>query len=384
MLKYKKHELDTYTNMLKNTGSISGLFSESKAPYLVSRSTENIYCEAFSAENLGRSDCSADANYNQIGIGIKTFLHLNGKTLQKVAEFNKQIEKYKNKTPKELIYQVAQLRNERIRFTMQAHNLTHMIYHCITRAEGKIYIFEEPMDLINIKNIKNIVAKKTTISFEDDLHEYSFNITKSTLYKRFKLYSLTPICVIDVEVFEQPYLLLEQIQKYIHENNVQLTGNNKPDLSFEDLPTVVLPLFSDRGERHVPERSGLNQWNANGRKRDVDEIYIPIPAWIHKNFPEFFPEKDKSFEMKIPNGRYLNVKLCQQGRKALMSNPNKDLGKWLLREVFNLKENELLTYHNLEMAGIDSVRVTKVNENQYAIDFCNIGTYDEFVEENAE
>ena len=103
MIKYPKIELENYKTMLTNTGALSRLFSESDSPYLVSRSVENIYCEAFSAENLGRSDCSADAKYKHLGIGLKTFLHGNGRTLQKVAEFNKLSNLYKDKTTKELV-----------------------------------------------------------------------------------------------------------------------------------------------------------------------------------------------------------------------------------------------------------------------------------------
>jgi len=33
------------------------------------------------------------------------------------------------------------------------------------------------------------------------------------------------------------------------------------------------------------DKSGLNQWNARGRDRNPNEVYIPIPAEIHKNFP---------------------------------------------------------------------------------------------------
>lgn len=132
----------------------------------------------------------------------------------------------------------------------------------------------------------------------------------------------------------------------------------------------------------MPEKSGLNQWNAAGRRRDVNEIYIPIPAWIHVSFPDFFPEREESFRLILPNGNELSAKLCQAGSKALMSNPNLELGKWLLREVMNLKEKELLTYEKLQVIGIDSVEVYKISDKVYKIDFRPMGTYDEFAEPN--
>ncbi|WP_461611212.1 NgoFVII family restriction endonuclease [Cytobacillus kochii] len=384
MLNYSQNNIHAYKKMLRHTGALARLFSESDSPYLVSRSVENIYCEAFNAENLGRSDCSADAKYTDIGIGIKTFLHGNGRTLQKVAEFNKLSNLYRDKTTNELILTVAKLRNERIKFTKRSYKMSDIIYHCVTRQRNKILIYEEPMDLINIDKIGSIKKNTNTITFTDSIHEYSFNITKSTLYKRFICEN--PILEIDVTILEHPYLVLENLYDYRFESEkssnrdyIHELETKSNDMEFPDKEYVILPLFSDRGgERSIPERSGINQWNAQGRTRDPNEIYIPIPKWIHKVFPNFFPARDTPFDLQVPSGELLNTKVCQDGSKALMTNPNKSLGKWLLRDVMNLKERELLTYSQLESLDIDSVILTKIENNQYMIDFCSLGTYDTF------
>ena len=52
-----------------------------------------------------------------------------------------------------------------------------------------------------------------------------------------------------------------------------------------------------------------------------------------------------------------------------MSNPNKALGLWLLREVLQLKEGELLKYDRLKELGIDSVILYKHSDEEYSIDF---------------
>lgn len=59
-----------------------------------------------------------------------------------------------------------------------------------------------------------------------------------------------------------------------------------------------------------------------------------------------------------------------------MSNPNKALGKWLLRDVFELPEKTLVTYDMLRIFGVDSVMFTKLEEKKYRIDFCVLGTYE--------
>jgi len=81
-------KIEYYEKMLKTIGSLSRLFSESNEPYIQYRIAENLFCKSFNADNLSRTDCSADASKDKLGVGIKTFLEKNGATMQKVAEFN--------------------------------------------------------------------------------------------------------------------------------------------------------------------------------------------------------------------------------------------------------------------------------------------------------
>ena len=248
---------ERYINMLKAMASLSRLSSESSVPYLGYREVENIFCKVFEAENLSRSDCSADASKNGVGIGIKTFLEGNGKSWQKVAEFNKDASLFKDKTPNEIVLIISKLRNERINATKRIYGLNEMIYHCVVRQEGKIKVFECPMDLIDIDSIKNIKkGRSNTLTFNDSINEYSINLSKSTLYKRF----ITKDVILEtkVEIIADPYEIIMNL----------LIGGNK--LTFEPInkekPHVFLPLYSETGVKKVPEKSGLNQWNAGGRK----------------------------------------------------------------------------------------------------------------------
>jgi len=90
---------------------------------------------------------------------------------------------------------------------------------------------------------------------------------------------------------------------------------------------LVLPLFSSRNGGYVPEHSGLNQWNAVGRARDYNEVYIPYNKAYRDTSKGFFPSRDTSFNLKLPDGKHMSTKVCQADGKAIMSNPNKDLGE---------------------------------------------------------
>lgn len=370
-----ENQVKYYERLLKSVGSLSKLFSENPEPYLAYRATENLFCKAFEAENLSRSDASADASKDRVGFGLKTFLEGNGKTMQKVAEFNGDHALFRTLEPEAKIKKIAELRNERLETTKRIFGLDSIIYHCITRQVGKILVYETPAHLIDIDNIRNIKvsANGSSIQFSDPSAEYSFNVSKSTLYMRF----VTPeevLLDVSVRVLDDPF---GEIEKLISEAG----------LIFAPLkvqPHVFLPLYSMRGGKHVPEKSGLNQWNAGGRDRHENEIYIPIPAWIHKKFPGFFPDRDTAFELTLPDRSVLTASLCQDGSKALMSNPNQALGKWLLRDVLNLQEKELLTYEKLQNIGLDTVVVYKVDNEHYDIDFTRIGSYENFLIENDE
>lgn len=372
-----KAQVNYYIKLLKAVASLSNLFSESSKPYISPRATENIFCKVFEAENLSRSDASVDASKNRIGYGIKTFIDTNGRSMQKIAEFNNDHALFNSLNPLQKIKKISQLRNERLKTTKRIFGLDSIIYHCITRQNRKIVVYETPAPLINITKIKNIkVSKKGgSISFSDPSSEYSFNTSKSTLYKRFITKNI--IFSIPVKIFEDPFSIIE---KLIKENGLIFAP-------IKIQPHVFLPLYSKRGGIHVPDQSGLNQWNAKPRlnrkkgiysKRNPNEVYIPIPAWIHGKFPKFFPARDKIFELMLPDRNILNASVCQSGSKALMSNPNAVLGQWILRDVLNLKNGELLTYKKLQTIGLDSIVVYKIDSKHYDIDFSRIGSYESF------
>ncbi|MEM0143388.1 MAG: NgoFVII family restriction endonuclease [Candidatus Micrarchaeia archaeon] len=355
-----------YRTLLEAVGSLSRLFSEAPEPYIASRVAENVFCKAFEAKNISRSDTSADASKNMIGFGIKTFLNGNGKTFQKIAEFNSVHSIIGGLSVEEKIHKIAELRNERLSTTKRIYGLKDIIYHCIARQAGKIIIYETPCLPIRIETCKIHNYKNSTIQFKDGLEEYSFNISKSTLYKRFVTSKI--LLEIPVTIINDPYDAI-----------VKLRGEIPIYAPERVQPHIFLPLYSNKnGNKYVPKKSGINQWNASGRPRDPNEIYIPIPAWIHKTFPNFFPARDTSFKLTLPDGTFISAKVCQDNNKALMSNPNSDLGKWLLRKVMNLPERELLTYDKLESIGLDAVVVYKIDSEKYGIDFAKSGSYEKF------
>ena len=360
-----------YTDLLKMMGLLSNLFAESKNPFLYYRAMENIFCKAFHADNLSRSDVSADAGKNGIGIGLKTFLQNNGNTFQKIAEFNKESYLLRDLMGTDLVRMVSEMRNQRIESTMRICNLYDMMYHLVTRSNKYMAIYEEHMDLININNIKITQTNNTTIHFTDSLHDYSFSLSKSTLLKRFDTTDKRKIFGFDVEVLADPYDFLLNIKN----GKISKTELNATLSDSDDFIDYI--------------KSGLNQWNAGGRPRSENEVYISIPSWIHQKKKDFFTynsdeNKTNPFDVKLPNGKIISMRVAQQKGKALMSNPNSALGEWILRDILELKPKVLVTKEILDMIGIDSVKLSKTGDGRYYLDFLKSGSYEEFEEENKE
>lgn len=383
--KSPKEQQDLYKKLLRNIGSLSNLFSESDCPYLVYRAHENIFCRSFNAENLARHDCSADAKKEKVGIGLKTWV---GSSNQKVAEFNKLKAKYQNLQGIELAKKIAELRNERIRVTKNLYDIQEMIYHVVERKPNKMELYECGFDEIDVENIKLITQKGslTNIYFTDGHHVYHFNSSKSTLYMLFD--DMEMVDCFSVDILENPYILLESIFDSSENGKPQEQGLPEYLGIFKkpEKETLHLRLFSIGTKKqmngatgirleetgkyaYVPRSSGLNQWNAGGRVRHPNEIYIPYPVEAKKDNPNFFPPRDVPFELELPDGKIISAKVCQDNGKAIMSNPNKALGKWLLRDVFDVEYGKIITYEMLQEFGVDSVVFTKLSEKRYSIDF---------------
>jgi hypothetical protein len=368
-LNQKNTDKELYQKNLCVIGSLSNLFSSSNIPYLYYRIAEKIFCRVFDAEDLSRSNISADAKKGNLGIGLKTFLAKNNNTFQKVAEFNANRNLYLNISSKELIKKISEVRNNRIDLTENAYNLEKSIYHCVLRDKGKFKIFEENMDRIDIENIRNIKTNKSSIVFNDGIHEYSFLPSKSSLTKRFKTENI--ISEFNIDILEDPII---ELQKCLHKE-ILLT---KQDKKIGEV--IFLPLYGRK--QTVFEKSGLNQWNAGGRDRHHNEVYIPVPIVIHQLFPDFFPDKDMSFNLKFPDGEKVIAKICQENGKALMTQSNRKLGKLILRDGLKLNIGELATYDKLQLLGIDSVRIDKISISEFEINFSKNGSYEKFINNN--
>ena len=367
-----KENNGNYLKLLSATAKLSKLFSESQVPYLYYRAAENIFCRSFNADNLSRGDSAFDASYNSIGVGLKTFICEKQNSTEKVAEFNKLSNQLSLLKGEKLALKLAEYRNERIELANRLYNIENSLYHIVARKSNELLLFETDYQIIDIENINSVKESSAGLQFNDGNNFYSYNYSKSTLFRRFEIPD--NVFKIPIEIIEDPYTLL--LELFEEAKGTAIAS----DLLVKGENYLILPLYGIKEkQKYVFEKSGLNQWNAGGRKRDFGEVYIPIPAIIHQLYPKFFPPRDYEFNLKVPSGELFKAKVCQDGSKALMTNPNKALSDWLLRKVLNLKEGELATIELMEELGFDSVIISKDNEGNFKIDKAKSDSFENFL-----
>lgn len=195
---------------------------------------------------------------------------------------------------------------------------------------------------------------------------------------------------LNIVIYDDPYELLE------HMDRIYMSDFLKKKEIDSKSNQLCLRLYSvKKDKKFVPGHSGLNQWNGvrrqyktvNGQRvlagetiRNENELYIPYPKEDRIRTEGFFPPRNISFELLLPDGQIIKAKVCQDDGKAIMSDPNQALGKWLLRDVLQVPIKTVVTYEMLQIFDIDSVIFTKISDCKYSIDFCPIGTYEKFYE----
>lgn len=396
---FSDEEKAEYIKFLKIFGSLSGLFKEitngvhADKPYLYYRNHEKLFARVFNVEDLTRQDSAFDAiaslKEHRVGIGLKTWIHSRDLTYQKVAEFNKA-------TPEEIqplleegdtnqiIKKIAELRNMRINLDKRQYNTDSDVYHYVTRSSSQMNILETKYDLIQEDSLKLISETNSSYTFTDGLKNYRFYPSKSVLMEEFSAKKEDILTAIPIKLYTDPFNLLEMID--IH-------NESKTEVEKD---FIYLPLYSDRSGK-VEEKSGFNAWNGASKSKGSNilrpnyEAYIGIPTWVHHFQNNFFgfnaldkQERDNSpsFNLHLPNQEVIQAIITQENGKSLQTNPQSILGKWILRDVLGLQARELLTYRHLQKLGVDSLKITKKDNENYKIELAEMNAFEKWKQEN--
>jgi hypothetical protein len=408
-----------YEELLQSVAALSLLFGDGPHAYIDYRFVEKLFVRSTKGRDISRSDKVFDAivgKKHDIGVGVKTFtVSGSGRSsLEKVQEFTKYSGggAFDNLEKSEIAIKASQFRNNTVLADSKEFGIDigKSIYHCLVRSGNFGIIHEEPYPMIKVEDISPVDVQGRILSefpegnkgirFTDGLNVYSYSKSKSVLMKVFDLQTHHNQAPIQLDV--DPNIWEKISSNYISSLSRVVENKESDSLEKEEqdenmIPGtdyVVLPLYStNSGEKIVQEKSGINQWNAGGRERKYGEAYIPINSKIHKLAPGFFPERDQPFDLLLPNSEVpVTAKVCQDNSKALMSNPNDKLCRWLYKVIdLNFSDydfdrppkREPFTYRDLERVGRDSVIVVKdkLSTNlRYEIRFAELNSYEEFLD----
>ena len=175
-------------------------------------------------------------------------------------------------------------------------------------------------------------------------------------------------------------------------------------------PYVVFPLFRltryrDVRAGEVNPRSGLNVRLGAPKNRDSStprpknevEIQIPKARRFHEEFPEFFGVSDNGTRVSKAgrDGRSAKLLLDEDQRtfklvltssnvsmeglltgdhgKQIMSRHSQEiLGSWILDQVFQLGDYEMLTRGKLDALGLDGIKLSRLGNREIGLDFVKV------------
>lgn len=399
-----KEKQEKYIKRITILGVLSGLFKEldgenGKKPYLHYRNHEISFIDSFEVQGITRKDSAFDAivriNDTSIGVGLKTWIHNSDFSNQKVAEFNKKSKELRKLFDLDrnidLVHRIAELRNSRIDDDKRVYETELDVYHFITRDNNCFYIIETNYEKIDTDNIRDINKTDTSISFNDGKNSYLFNMSKSTLFRKFDASENERILSLPIDIHTNPFSILESLFSNFNSTRIYDKELNSSLESYSEESFIILPLYNDDtylvNEKSVFNASlGSSKTKGSDRPRPAYEAYAHIPVYIHHLYPHFFgfdaldsdARNNSCFNLHLPNREIIVAKITQDNGKALQTNPQAILGKWLLFSIFGLEEYEMLTRNIIDEKEIDSIKVTKIDDQNFKVDICNYLDYEKW------
>ncbi len=135
----------------------------------------------------------------------------------------------------------------------------------------------------------------------------------------------------------------------------------------ENIDYIRLTLLATTGESRgrVPERSGLNWGQREGR--EPNQAYIAIPASIQRS--GFFPDITEPFMIYTDDNKYLDCVRAQANGKGLHTyRSNSILGSYF-RERLGVAPGVKVYLRDLERYGRADVLIYKIDDENYYMDF---------------
>lgn len=443
--KLNKDRKEEYQTMILAFASLTELFSQKSnhdstpIPIINSKFQETIFQKVFGAkgEDISNKPFDVSLKYNGTNflIGIKTF-QKRSRGFQKVAQFKRMRDDWKNLTAKKKAEEIKKARNTAIASQKALilgpnSNDAECVYHYLmTSVESGIprvtvgeADYREIGENINIKS----TGKNGNFTFSDGDHDYKYTDADCQLWMSFPAPKEGNEERWEVKYAEDAFTVFKRItentaykpnqtgesycwkinvQKYSGYNNFYstapksdkkkkandaisciqkstLTKNKKVKLI--ELINTFAADSKVKPDTKAKVRANIEEILKDIENEDIksniskllwrgdDEVYIPIPSSrkFHNDHQDFFGGETDGFKLVLePSGNEIDCYITQSDGKGIQSKDNQSvLGRWILRDVFQLKEHEPLTEKRLEEIGINAIKFTKKDDKKIHCSF---------------
>lgn len=182
--------------------------------------------------------------------------------------------------------------------------------------------------------------------------------------------------------------------KHFYNQYTNELSNDEMDFILDKLQTLLLTKWRTKKDKDVMviiRKELMTFINSIGNENIINsitkmvyrpeselEIRIPNAQQFHLNYPHFFVDnifdpttneyvknkEQRTFNLKLlPSGDDIKAYIGQENNKAIESRSSQGiLGKWILRDIFQLNNYEPLTESKLNEIGINGIRLTKTND----------------------
>ncbi|WP_406627581.1 phospholipase D-like domain-containing protein [Peribacillus frigoritolerans] len=131
--------------------------------------------------------------------------------------------------------------------------------------------------------------------------------------------------------------------------------------------------FTIRGG-DTPLKSGIN-WGHNGRNglrqptRTGNEAYLSISKQVHKERPIFLPQRGEKILVLTDDEEIFVCVVAQEYRKAIQTCGNNRILGAYIRERIDIPSGAYVETKDLSRYGRDSIRLSKIHEGLYFLNF---------------
>ncbi|MED3801625.1 NgoFVII family restriction endonuclease [Lysinibacillus xylanilyticus] len=166
------------------------------------------------------------------------------------------------------------------------------------------------------------------------------------------------------------------------ENELNVSYNNDKQLDLYNLSNnegakyevqyIDIPLTIRGGD--TPPKSGIN-WGHNGRNglrqstRTGNEAYLSISNQVHKERPNFLPQRGEKILILTDDEKMFVCVVAQEHRKAIQTCDNNSILGAYIRERIDVPSGTYVETKDLIRYGRDSIRLSKIHEGLYVLNF---------------